>query len=268
MPSNPTDPPTDTGETAPRRRIGCTEIPAGVLKRRYYESLDYLELGASFFQVPRPASMRKRVADAPAGFGFGMVASQVITHAPGPHGYSRRSTPLSPDELRAAGNFADTPVVRAALDRLVASALALQAEVVVFRSGPSFAPSAANRSALERFFAELATAERFGGATRVWEPQGLWTVRAASAFSEQLGVTLGCDPLAIDPTDDDPMLYADLPGGAAYFRISGFATGGVIPEHAHEDLAELALSYERCWVVFDDAAPFPDAMRFRRVVSR
>lgn len=259
--------PTDTQSTAARWRIGCAEIPAGVLKRRYYESLDYLELGASFFQVPRPAAMRKRAAEVPTGFGVGMVAWQVVTHAPGPHGYARLAAPLDAAALAQAGNFADTAVVRDAYARVAAAAVAANAEVVVFRSGPSFAPSAANRAALEHFFAEVATSDSLGGAARVWEPQGLWSVRSASAFAAQLGVTLAADPLSVDPTDDDPMLYADLPGGAAYFRLSAITTGGVLPQHAYEPLAELVLSYDRCWVVFDNAAPFPDAVRFRRLLA-
>jgi len=228
-------------------------------------ALDYLELASAFYRVPGDSALRKRARGAPEGFGFGLVAEQVITHRPGPRGYARAGDDLDAASLAQAGGLRDTPVVRDAIARVASAAAAVGAETVLFRTADDLSPSEASRELLRRFFAELAPAESFGDALRVWEPGGLWQPQAAQNLADELGVVLAFDPLATDPTLDFP---PPLPEAErSYFRIRGLGTSSAMPVDKLEELAEACLGRDRIWAVFATPERGHDASRFRQLVA-
>lgn len=219
-------------------RIGCAEIPAGVIRASYLAKLGYLELDRTADRATKPGPLRKRRREAPEGFGIGVVAQRVL------------------------GSRAE-PELDAELDRVRGLLDAVEGEVVVFRSPPDFTPSQHNRDALAGFFADHATADRFAGVERVWEAQGLWEPRTIIRVAEELGVTVACDPLAVDPTDDDLEWPLRLPGGGAYLRVRGLGAKRSLAPHQLEQLQLIADSYERAWIVVDTADPYRDALKLR-----
>ncbi len=249
----------------PMIRVGCPEIPPGVAPARYMAALDFLELANTFFQMPKRAALRKRAEAAPAGFAFGLVAWQLITHRPGPRGYPRIGAELDAAQLAQAGGLRDTPVVRDAIARVGGAAEAVGAETVVFRTADDLSPSAASRELLRRFFAELAPAEAMGGARRVWEPGGLWQPQAAQTLADELGVILAFDPLAVDPTLEipPPLPEAD----EVYFRIRGLGATSAMSGEKLEELAEICQGRARVWAVFATAERGHDASRFRQLLA-
>ncbi len=249
----------------PMIRVGCPAIPPGVSPAKYMAALDYLELADTFYRVPGEAALRKRARGAPDGFGFGIVAWQVITHRPGPRGYPRLGDALDAAALAQAGGLRDTPVVRDAVAQVAAAAAVVGAETVVFRTPDDMSPSEANRDLLRRFFSELAPAETFAGAVRVWEPGGLWQPQAAQTLADELDVVLAFDPLESDPTLDIP---PPLPEAErSYFRIRGLGATGALAVDKLEELADACLGRQRVWAVFATPERGHDASRFRQLVT-
>jgi uncharacterized protein YecE (DUF72 family) len=253
---------------APELHIGCVDLPAGLMRPRYFERLAYLETSATLLGTPRPLALQRWRQDAGERGRYGLMAPQTITHRPGPKGYARHKRSLPPSELAQAGNFRATELVRREVDELAEAAAAAGAEVVIFRSALDFAPSAANREAMRVFFSEIAPPGRFGDAIRVWEPQGLWELESAARFAGELGIVLACDPLTTDPISVDPALFSNLPGDDAYFRVTGLGMARRrLDDYALEPLLEAAQSYRRVWIAFAHEGKYPDAIRLRQQVE-
>lgn len=248
--------------------IGCSDLPSGLARSRYFGGLGYLEVSTTMLGLPRVSVLHRWRQDAGEAGQLGLVAPQLITHRPGPRGYPRWPEALTAAELAQAGGFRATDVVRRTTEALATAVIEAGAGTVVFRSASDFAPSATNRDAMRAFFDDIAPAERFGNAVRVWEPQGLWELESAARFASELGVVLACDPLTQDPLVEDPDIFMHLPGGAAYFRITGLGSGrSRFDDYALETLAAMVEGYERTWIVFANPGKYPDALRFRRMLE-
>ena len=248
--------------------IGCSDLPAGLARARYFEGLTYLEVSTTMLGLPRASVLHRWRKEAGDEGQLGLVAPQLITHRPGPRGYPRWPEELTAEELAQAGGFRATDVVRRTTEALATAAAEVGASTVVFRSAPDFAPSATNRDAMRAFFDDIAPAERFGDTVRVWEPQGLWELESAALFADELGVVLACDPLTQDPLVADPDIFMHLPGDAAYFHVTGLGSGrSRFDDYSLETLAAVAEAYERTWIVFANPGKYPDALRLRRALA-
>ncbi len=221
--------------------VGCVDLPHGIGWDRYFGRLSFLETSALTRGPLRTSVMNKWRAAAPGPGSFGLVAPPI------------QEQPLGlPRGVEALGE-----AVRG-----------LDASAVVFRTPPMFSPSSGNRDLLRRFFAEVAPAEKLSGATRVWQPDGLWELPTALKLSKELGVVLGADPFAKDPTQDPPDLYATLGVPEVYFRVTGLGHGGrKLSSSQMEELAATVEVYERVWVVFATVDSFTDAGRFQGLVG-
>jgi uncharacterized protein YecE (DUF72 family) len=238
-------------------------------REQYFRSHRFLELDSTFQELPAAAVLQRWRSEAPAEAGLAAVAWQVITHRPESGGYARIQPPLDAAALAQAGGLRDTPVVRDAVARTAEVTRLLQAEVVVFRTAPTFAPSAGNRELLRSFFTEVAPAERFGNAVRVWQPQGLWEPLPAATLAEELGLVYAYDPLANDPQGPSGSeLAAALPGSHTYLRITGMGRGArTLPEHDLEELLEVAGQHEKAWIVLATAERHRDARRLAKLAG-
>jgi uncharacterized protein YecE (DUF72 family) len=247
--------------------VGCADLPAGLRRKRYFEQLEYLENEGTRFQLPTARVFKRWREEAGPQGRFGLVAPQVITDKPGPRGYGRGGEGLTTEQLAQAGGFGVTPVIERAVDELIAACATLPADTVIFRSPPEFAPSAANRDAMRRFFAELAPAQRFGDTVRVWEPQGLWEPEVAARLAAELGLVYAWDPLSNDPLATS-LDVDELPDATGYFRITGLGVSKQrFDDYSLEPVLELASECKRAWIVFAHLHKYPDAIRCRRLVD-
>lgn len=246
----------DEAADGPLVRVGCSGLPSGISRATYFERLDLLETDVTFFEPPREVALRRWHTEAPAGSAFSVLAWQLITHEAG--GHTRLTTPLAPELAAQAGGFRDTPVVRDAWQRTLASARALGAEVILFQTPPSFTPTDTNRDALRRFIGEVAADH--DDMTLAWEPHGLWEPHQASALANEIGLVYALDPLQLEtPPPDEPR---------AYFRIHGLGIyRGKLGDDLLELLADMVDSYERAWVVFANVEKLGDAQRFHRLLG-
>lgn len=239
-------------------RIGTVDLPERIERERYFRELDYLELSALFAGPMKPAALAKWAEVAPPG-SLGLVAPWVLTHRQAP-----RATKLWPHGA-GVGDFRDSPSGRAALDQLREAVATVGASHVIFTSPSLFAPSAANREQLQRFFSEVATPEAVG-APRVWVPGGLWEPRTATKLGTELGLITAFDPLVRDP-NDPPEVYYDLDVTALYLRITGLGRGGPIRSERQEDLLALLEQYEGLpvTIAFESPSRWNDARNLKKL---
>lgn len=250
--------------------VGCTDLPPGLRRVRYFQRLRYLENEGTRYKVPKKNVLKRWLAEAgdPSAGRFGLYAPQEITDKPGPKGYARSGRTWTREQLWQAGGFRDTEVVREAVQTIVEACEVVRAAAVIFRSPPDFVPSAQNRATLRTFFETIAPAERFGDTVRIWEPLGLWETLPSARLAEELGVTLACDPLSNNPLDRPEELLTELPGERAYFRITGLGRGTQrYDDYALEPLLDAVHAYRRTWVVFSHAHKYPDAIRCHRLLA-
>lgn len=236
-----------SGADAERREIsvGCAELPSGMARRLYFHKLRFLEARLPSDQIPGERILRRWRAEAGEAGRFALVAPRELCdlHLP----------------------TADLPGHAALALRLSECAAVLQAAAVVFATPTQVTPSASHRDALKRFFDEVATAERFPGAARVWQPDGLWRPPVVARVARELGVVPAQDPLAPDPLEEGG---APPPGEIAYVRVPGL--GRANRPLGDDDLARLAEWLEPCrrgFVVFDTPAKLRDAVGLSRWVG-
>jgi uncharacterized protein YecE (DUF72 family) len=245
-------------------RVGCADLPPGNTRERFFSQLSYVE-SSLWLTGPVKAATWKKWCSSPAG-ALGIVAPVVITHPSGrggpEHSYKVPKEPQQWGELRA------TPAVREHVALLGKVAAEGRASAVVFHTPPAFTPSQTNRDAVRRFFSEVAPAEAFGGATRVWRPDGLWEPTTAVKLASELGIVCAVDPLIEDPVGTPPGFYEDLPGESIYLRISGLGRPSrKLPLHDIERLAEIVSTRDRAWAVFATAERFRDARGLRTMLA-
>jgi hypothetical protein len=243
------------------RLVGTVDIPDRIDRERYFRELSYLELSLLFAGPVKPAVIAKWKALAPPK-AIGLVAPWVLTHRKPP-----KAAQLWEHDA-TVGDFRDSAPGRAALAQLVVAAKAVDAACIVFRSPPLFAASAANRDQLKRFFTELATPDVLG-VERVWVPDGLWDLRTAVTFANELGVTCAFDPLVRDPGQPLEIHY-ELELASLNLRISGLGRTGPLRADRQEDLAMLLEHYEDlpAAIAFESPQRWQDARSFKKLLEK
>ena len=222
--------------------------------------MSYLELSL-LFAGPVKTGVLAKWAEAAPPQSIGIVAPFSLTHRKPPSGTKHWAHDAT------TGDFRISDTARTAIDPLREAVGILKARYVVFRSADTFSPSAANRDALTRFFAELATPDALG-TERVWVPGGLWEPRAAVKFASELGVVCAIDPLVQAPGDQaDPL--DDLEADSLYFRVESAGRAGTIRNERLEDLAALLEGYEdrSVTVVFASPERWQDARNFKKLLD-
>jgi uncharacterized protein YecE (DUF72 family) len=237
-------------------RIGTVDLPPRLGMQRYFGELAALELSATFAAPPKPSVVTRWKAEAPAG-GLAIAAPWVATH--------RKAPPNAKGWVGDAGSgeFRDSPAVRAALESFGAICAELQPWAVVFTSPSLFSPSVANRDKLRHFFGEVAPAERFAGAQRVWVPDGLWESLAAVRFSEELGITCAIDPLVTIP-GTPPDLHYHYESTGLYFRILGIGRNRGLREDDYITLEEMSALYEDASFILATMERWKDAKNLQK----
>lgn len=240
--------------------IGTVDLPERMDRERYFRELDYLELSMLYAGPVKPSVIAKWKAIVPPQ-SIGLVAPWVLTDKTPP------KAPRVWDHDATVSGFRDSGPARAALTAYQSALVELEAACAVFRSPTLFAPSAANRELLTRFFAEVVPPESLDVPV-VWIPDGLWEPLAAIAFAAELGITCAFDPNVREP-GQPPEIYYDLEVESLYFRISGLGRVGAIRSERQEDLAMLIESYGSLpvTVAFDSPQRWQDARNFKKLVA-
>lgn len=219
-------------------------------RSKYFEKLDFLEISAFFTGKPARKAVRAWREKSPETARFSLIASSSLTH-------EKLCLPMDAEAENEIANLADSCAI-------------LQAEAIVFRTPAGFTPSSANRERLQRFFTELASAERFGETRRVWDPDGLWEPRGIADLAEAAGILVAIDPLGHDPLEELAEFVArQMARGEAYVRVTGLGhTRPRFESYQLEMLSEMLLETERSWTVFAHPGMYPDALAMSRELSQ
>ncbi len=242
-------------------RIGTVDLPDRMERDRYFKELSLLELSAFFAGPMKPSSLAKWAAGTPEG-GLALVAPWVLTHRKPPV-----ATTMWPHDA-TVGDFRDSAPGRAALAQFKLAVQQLKAGYAVFKSPNLFAASAANRDTLKKFFGEIATEEAVG-TTRVWVPDGLWDLRTAVAFANELGVICAFDPLVRDPGQPHEV-HEDLDVTALYLRVAGLGRSGALRAERQDDLVMLLEHYAElptAAIAFESPSRWNDARNLKKALE-
>jgi uncharacterized protein YecE (DUF72 family) len=212
--------------------IGCAGFP--VPATRYFKEFLFVEVQETHVAQPGTGTIRRWRREAPAGFGFSLLA---------------------PREIGQEG-FREGKVTETALRALTAVAKELEAQTAIFVAPADFQLSRTNKSAVKDFLASVK--KKFKRI--VWEPPPGWDADEAQSLADESGATVARDPL--------------LSGGSkapfAYYRLAGPAGHkSRYEDPAVDKLAEMALAakHEDATYVFTNVDMFADAKRFKRAIK-
>lgn len=234
-----------------RIHIGCCGFPKA--RSVYFRAFRAVEVQQTFYDPPRPETLRRWREEAGPDFVFTLKAWQVVTHPASSPTYRRLRRPLRPEERAAAGGFQDTPVVWRAWEATLEAARALGATVILLQCPASFTPTPEHVRNLEAFL-ERARPAPFRIA---WEPRGDWPAEEVRRICARHGLIHAVDPFAQPPVTE----------GTAYFRLHGRTSYAY--RYTDADLEALegwCQPFEEIYVFFNNVSMWEDALRFQERV--
>jgi uncharacterized protein YecE (DUF72 family) len=211
--------------------IGCAGFP--VPATRYFREFAFVEVQDTVVAQPGTGTIRRWRREAPAGFGFAVMAPREI----GQEGF--RSGKITENAVKA----------------MLSVAKDLDAATAVFASAPDFTASRANKSALKDFLSGVK--KKFQRV--VWEPSPAWDADEAQAIASDSGAIAARDPLASGASASD-FGYYRLPGPAGHKSR--------YEDPAIEKLGEMARAAKQPMTfVFSNVDMFADAKRLKRAID-
>jgi uncharacterized protein YecE (DUF72 family) len=224
-------------------------------QRAYFSDFDSIEIQSTFYDPPRVEVARKWRTAAPSGFQFCVKAWQLITHTPASPTYRRLRKPIAAADRDAVGSFRQTEQVRAAWQRTLGVARAVDASVVLFQCPKSFLPTSENLINFSAFFRQF---DR--DAFRVaWEPRGeTWTDDLVQELCTEYEL-IHCV---------DPFEASSVHGAVKYWRLHG--RGSYSYRYTDEDLRHLKRMLGKAggpgYLMFNNFSSKADAIRFRQLL--
>ncbi len=241
--------------------VGCCGF--SVSRKRYFESLNSVEIQRTFYKLPRESTAEKWRREAPPGFTYTLKAWAALTHSPG--SLIWRKSGIS---CEGCGDLRPTEANFRAWSMVLKIARALEATFVVFQSPPSFSKTDERVRDLGDFFSSI---ER-DGMRLGWEPrhESWWAEREfLTSLMDELDLTHIVDPTVGEPLDSGPV---------AYFRLHGRWEGRRIVynhQYSEDELSKVLEAVrrelerrERVYVMFNNGRfMFEDALRFLSMLS-
>jgi len=105
---------------------------------------------------------------------------------------------------------------------------------------------------------------------RVWVPDGLWDLRTAVTFANEIGVICAFDPLVRDP-GQPPEVHFDLELPALYLRVTGLGRSGPLRSERIDDLVMLMAHHAEAaggiTVAFESPSRWQDARNLKKTIA-
>lgn len=234
----------------------------------FADAFDLLELNRTFYDLPmeRTAERWRREVDlVNDDFEFSVKAWQALTH-PTSSPTWRGVDDLTDDQREGFGYLRPNEAVRSAWDDTRAVAEALDADVVVLQTPPSFDATEPHESNLR----ELLSSVPRGDLALAWEPRGDWAddPDRVAAICEDLDLIHVVDVMraANGPVSDHPF---------AYLRLHGLAEDPYDYDYEYTDeelssLAEevsgMAEGRDRVYCLFNNFAMYENARELRSLL--
>lgn len=237
-------------------KLGCGGFPVG--RAQYFRRFPTVEIGSSFFNLPKIATAENWKNDAPAGFEFSLKAWQLITHPPSSPTYEKLTGKIEQKGLDRCGFFKPTDEVARAWNKTAEVARALGASFIIFQTPGAFYANANHLRDLYRFFKD---AER-GPWSFVWEPRGEWDDALIKKVCSDLDLIHGVDPL----------VRPSLRGRVHYYRLHGRQDGRKTShgyEYTEGDFSKIfdACQGKTAYLYFNNMKMYWDALKFQKVME-
>jgi uncharacterized protein YecE (DUF72 family) len=219
-------------------KVGCCGFP--VSKGKYYETLNLVEINATFYRYLDSKLLAKWRREAPKDLEFTVKAHQDISHV----------HKLSWNRQTAQ-----------ALKRMTETCRELDAEILLIQTPGSLRPKKETLRKAEKFFEKASGI----GLTLIWETRGPeWfkpeNFKALSSLLEKAGVVHCVDPFLKEPAYTSKL---------AYFRLHGLGEKLYYYEYSNNELENLkrkilnVKDVKETYVLFNNLAMFNDAVRFK-----
>jgi len=204
-------------------KVGCCGFARS--KPQYFKEFSVVEIQQTFYQPPKPETVKKWQQEAPGGFEFTLKAWQLITHKPTSPTYRRLRENICDQKLSKYGFFQPTSEVFEAWHRTLEIARILKVKVVIFQCPASFTPTRSNKQNMREFFRTI----NRGKLIFCWEPRGDWKTGEIKELCEELNL-VHCV---------DPFVRESVYGSIRYYRLHGI--GGYRYRYTESDLKNLYL---------------------------
>lgn len=226
-------------------------------------AFDLVELNTTFYSLPQRSTTERWRDEAGESFEFAVKGWQAMTHEwRSPTWNGERDDVEDDDALDAdeVGALRPTDSVRAGWERTAARADALDANVVLLQTPPSFGATDDHAAAMREFLGGIDRE----GFTIAWEPRGDWLPNAGRVadICDDLGLVHVVDPLRDYPVSDHPTAYLRLHGlNADRYDYAYDYSGGELDTLA-ERVEDLRADHETVYVLFNNDAMFENARAF------
>ncbi|NPA24113.1 MAG: DUF72 domain-containing protein [Crenarchaeota archaeon] len=231
-------------------------------RKRYYESLDVVELQETFYDMPNPERLKELRKEAPREFEFTIKVFQALTHSP-------RSPTWRRMKYKLRGNIENYGLLRPTKENLelweefLNNTKPVEARVYIFQTPPSLPATEESCRWIVEFFNTIRRDDLIIG----WEPRG--------GFYERVDllekVLESCNIIhVVDPFRRFPLRRREI----NYFRLHGIGPGetNYRYKYSDEDLKKLLSICRECngsliYVLFNNVYMLDDATRFRKLAK-
>ncbi|MGQ9514902.1 MAG: DUF72 domain-containing protein [Thermoproteota archaeon] len=240
--------------------VGCCGWAEKGGMSAYFRSFKLVELQSTFYKLPRTETAQRWRNASPQDFEYTLKAWQAITHPITSPTWRRAGvkTPMSKEDRY--GYFRQSEENFQAWERTKAVCKALNANICVFQSPPSFRPTEENCENISAFMHSI---DR-GGLQIAWEPRGEWRKyeEKVRKLCKKLDLIHVVDPFRWIPLSET---------GVIYMRLHGIGKGETNYSYRYtkEDLRsllrivkDLGRPNERIYVLFNNLSMAKDAKRF------
>lgn len=227
-------------------------------------AFDLVELNTTFYSLPQQSTAERWRDEAADDFEFAVKGWQAITHKwRSPTWNGERDDVEDDDALDSdeVGGLRPTDSVREGWDRTAARADALDANVVLIQTPPSFDATDDHETAMREFLGDVDRE----GLTVAWEPRGDWLANTdrVAEVCDDLDLVHVVDPLRDYPVSSHSTAYLRLHGlNADRYDYSYDYSDGELDTLA-ERVADLRTDHETVYVLFNNDAMFENARAFQ-----
>lgn len=235
----------------------------------FADAFECVEINRTFYSLPQVSTTerwRREVDSVNPDFTFAVKAWQAITHPISSPTWRGNDDDLSEAEREQVGMLQPNPTVIDAWNETRARAEALEAEVIVVQTPPSFDCTDEHEATLRQF----AEAIDRGGVEIAWEPRGDWPENPdrVKALCEDLGLVHVTDLMR-----EEPLATTDV----AYTRLHGLNEDPYDYDYDYgdEELDELAArldglapGHERVYCLFNNYEMYANAQRLSTFLEK
>lgn len=223
----------------------------------YADAFEVGEINRTFYSLPQVSTTERWRREAGEDFEFTLKAWQALTHPTSSPTWNGHRDDLTEDREDGFGYLRPTDVVRDAWAETKKRAKALEANVVLLQTPPSFDASEDHEDDMRDL---LSTIDR-DGLVLAWEPRGEWLDRPerVASLCSDLDLVHVVDLLRREPRTDHDIAYLRLHGRNEDSDDYDYEYAAAELDRLAERLQGLAADHDRVYCLFNNSAMYRNA---------